>query len=56
MACLEFAKVFEYWTIDDWSKVIFSNELKINKFVQMGYVGVGYVTIRSALCELILRQ
>ena len=29
---LEFAKKYCSWTIDDWSKVIFSDETKINVF------------------------
>ena len=29
---LEFARVHQHWTIDDWSRVILSNESKINHF------------------------
>ena len=29
---LEFDIVHQYWTIDDWSEVILSNESKINRF------------------------
>ena len=29
---MRFAQRFENWTIDNWKRVIFSNEIKINKF------------------------
>jgi transposase len=29
---LEFAKIHQHWTVEDWKRVIFSDESKINKF------------------------
>ena len=29
---LEFAEAYQYWTISDWRKVIFSDESKVNRF------------------------
>ena len=29
---LDFAKAHQYWTLDDWKRVIFSDETKINRF------------------------
>jgi transposase len=37
-ARLEFASVHEHWTIEDWSRVIFSDECKINRFNSDGRV------------------
>ena len=34
--CLEFAMAHQHWTIDDWSRVIFSDESKINRFCPDG--------------------
>lgn len=31
-ARLEFARAHEHWTVDDWKRVIFSDETKINRF------------------------
>src|SRR5688572_16882792 len=31
-ARLDFAKAHQYWTSDDWERVIFSDETKINRF------------------------
>ena len=33
---LEFSMAHQHWTIDDWSRVIFSNESKINRFCSDG--------------------
>ena len=33
---LEFAKVHEHWTLADWSRVIWSDETKINRFASDG--------------------
>ena len=33
---LEFAMTHQHWTIDDWSRVIFSDESKINRFCSDG--------------------
>ena len=35
-ACLDFARAHLDWTIDDWSRVIFSDESKINRFCSDG--------------------
>lgn len=35
-ARLEFAKMYEFWTHDDWKRVIFSDESKINRFCSDG--------------------
>ena len=35
---LEFAKTHQHWTIKDWSKVIWSDETKINRFTSDGCV------------------
>ena len=35
-ARLEFARKHEFWTMDDWSRVIFSDESKINRFSSDG--------------------
>jgi transposase len=37
-ARLEFAKKYQYWTTDDWRRVIFSDESKINRFCSDGRV------------------
>ena len=29
---LEFAKIHQHWTIDDWNRVIWSDETKLNRF------------------------
>ena len=32
LACLSFAQRYENWIIDDWKRVIFSDETKINRY------------------------
>jgi len=29
---LDFAEAYKYWTIEDWKRVIWSDETKINRF------------------------
>ena len=29
-ACMDFAIAYQHWTVDDWRKVLFSDETKIN--------------------------
>lgn len=35
-ARLDFARIHEHYTLDDWGRVIFTNELKINRFCSDG--------------------
>ncbi len=35
-ARLEFAKKYQDWTVNDWNRVIFSDESKINRFNSHG--------------------
>ena len=37
---LDFAKKYQHWTVNDWSKVIFSDETKVNR---LGSDGIRYV-------------
>ena len=38
---LEFALEHQHWTLDDWSRVVWSDETKINRLGQMGGPGYG---------------
>ena len=35
-AHLEFARIHQHWTVEDWGRVVFSNESKINHFCSNG--------------------
>lgn len=31
-ACLDFAKKYQYWTVEDWKRVVYSDETKVNRW------------------------
>ena len=31
-ARIDFAKMYQYWTVEDWKRVIWSDKTKINQF------------------------
>jgi hypothetical protein len=53
---LEFAKMYKDWTIYDWKRVVFSDEIIINCLCLMELVGVGFVIERTFQCMLSNRQ